>query len=466
MKSVHTFAHALALVSIVALAACGDDPGPMGPPLPVPEFRQATVTANPINTISATVEVGASLYESAFLRFWSPGGVAHRSPDYEFDGDTLVTASALGLRFDTTYSIEVNLRVGNLTEAVDTLSFTTGSQPGWIPQGAGTGANPTEGYLALSYPGGPVIIDNSGRVVWYLSLSGSVSLSSFQAHPNGLYTLSNASEAFRVLDELGRDVDLITCVNRETRFHEIRVELGGDYWIMCNDEQVMDLTGIGGMSNVNTIWTVIQHVSADGSLLFEWNSFDHFEITDNPLPNLAQATIINVTHGNSLLVGPDGNLIVSFRELGEITKIDLATGAVIWRFGGLANQFTLLGDPKGSFEGQHGLALLENGELQFLDNGLVAPSRLVRYRLDEQALTATFVMEFIDSPTTYTPVGGSTQAYGNGNGLVSFGRGGRVVETTATGARAWELTGIDGNYVFRAQRIPSLYSAELGGPVP
>jgi outer membrane protein assembly factor BamB len=309
-------------------------------------------------------------------------------------------------------------------------------------------------------------VANSGRVVWYLSLNAAVSLTSFQAHPNGLYTLSNASEAFRVLDELGRDVDLITCVNRETRFHHIRVEQGGDYWIMCNVEQVMDLTSLGGLPAVNTIWTVVQHVSAEGSLLFEWNSFDHFAITDNPLSGIASATTINVTHGNAVTIDSDGNLIVSFRELNEITKIDTATGDVIWRFGGLANQFTLQGDPKGSFERQHGVVITDNGDIQFLDNGAVAPSRMVRYRLDEQALTARLVMEFIDSPTTYTPLGGSTQSYGNGNAMVSFGRAGRVVETTTTGSRAWELLGTQGQYVFRAQRIPSLYSAELGGPVP
>lgn len=457
----------LAPLVTLAVASCGGDDNPTGP-VPEPEFRSAEISPNPVNTISASVEVNAKDYDSAFLRFWFQGGTPQRTPDYDFDGDTLVTAAVLGMRFNTTYSVEVNLEVGGIAEAVDTLSFSTGGRPAWIPNAGTSGTGATDGFLTLSYPGGPVIIDNSGRVVWYVESTEPL-LNNFQAHPAGFYTLSNVVDTvggFRVLDELGQDAGRLTCVGRPTRFHELKVMAGGDYWIMCNDERVMDLTSLGGMPSVSTVWTVIQHVDESGTVLFEWDSFDHFDITDNPLSNVANATTINVTHGNSLTVADDGDLIVSFRELDEITRIDATTGDVIWRLGGLANEFTIQNDPKGRFDRQHGLVELPNGDIQFLDNADLAPSRLVRYRIDAQAMTATLVMEFIDAPLTHTLVGGATQAYENGNGLVSFGRAGRVVETTRNGWRTWELTGIDGLYVFRAQRIPSLYSSELGGPVP
>lgn len=454
---------------MLAVASCGgdDNPGPVGP-APEPEFRSAQISPNSVSTISASVDVNAKDYESAYLRFWFQGGTPQRTPDYDFDGDTLVTAAVLGMRFNTTYSVEVNLEVGGVAEAVDTLSFSTGARPVWIPNAGTSGSGATDGFLTLSYAGGPVIIDNSGRVVWYVESPEQI-LNNFQAHPAGFYTLSNAVDTvggFRVLDELGQDVRRLTCVGLPTRFHEVKVMAGGDYWIMCNDERVMDLTSLGGMASVTTVWTVIQNVSESGTVLFEWDSFDHFDIADNPLSNVANATTINVTHGNSLTVTADGNLIVSFRELDEVTKINTTTGQVIWRLGGLANEFTFQNDSKGRFDRQHGLVELQNGDIQFLDNADLAPSRMVRYRIDAQAGTATLVWEFIDAPLTHTLVGGATQAYENGNGLVTFGRAGRVVETTPTGARAWELTGIDGMYVFRAQRVPSLYSSELGGPVP
>ncbi len=151
-------------------------------------------------------------------------------------------------------------------------------------------------------------------------------------------------------------------------------------------------------------------------------------------------------------------MLLSFRSLDEITKVDVATGQVIWRLGGLANQFTFLNDPQGGFDGQHGVRRAGPGEIQLLDNRPSPPSRLVRYRLDENAMTADLVWEFVDSPTTWSRVGGSTQFYPGGKGLVSFGTAGRVVEVSPQGTPVWELTGLDGTYVFRAQRISSLYS--------
>jgi hypothetical protein len=72
------------------------------------------------------------------------------------------------------------------------------------------------------------------------------------------------------------------------------------------------------------------------------------------------------------------------------------------------------------------------------------------------------VMQFIDSPTTFTNVGGNTQYYSNGHAAVSFGKAGRVVEVDPAGNRAWELSGPEGNYVFRVQRIHSLYTPGVG----
>ncbi len=459
----------LLFLTAVVAAACGDDdPGPTGPP-PDAVFHGATVSVSSANTVSAAVRVTARGYDSAFLRFWREGSSARTTPDYAFGSDTVVTASALGLLTNSRYSIEVNLVGGGFIEAVDTLSFDSGSRPGWIPDITPSGADPTPGFLTLSLPEGAVIINNDGRPVWWFHAPDPI-LNNFQPHPNGVYTLSNASDplaGFRVLDERGETIGNLICVDRPTRFHEMRVLAGGDYWIMCDDPRIMDLTSVGGMDNVLVTWTVIQHHSASGQLLFEWNSFDHFSITDNALTNVAAANAINLTHGNALALDTDGNLIASFRELGEITKINVTTGEVMWRFGGLANQFTIQNDPKGSFERQHGLVLVGPGpEIQLLDNSDFAPSRLVRYRIDPVAMTATLTLEFIDGPLTHSPVGGATQAYTDGKGLVSFGRAGRVVETTASGARSWELTGIDGVYVFRAQRIPSLYGSELGDSVP
>ena len=325
------------------------------------------------------------------------------------------------------------------------------------------GDDPAPGFLVLSAPDGPVILDNTGRVVWYLFAPDPV-LSNFQAHDGGFYTLlgpSTRAPHFRLLDELGRETGRAGCVGRDTRFHAMRVRPTGDYYVLCDDRTTADLTALGGLPEVNLNWTVVQHVSRQGNLLWEWKSSEHFNVADVGQDLITGAKSINVTHGNAIAFDTDGNLLVSFRTLNEITKIDAVTGNVIWRLGGgLGNEFTFVADPKSSFERNHGVRVVAPNVIQLHDNGDEAPSRLARYRINEAAMTAELVWEFIDSPTTYTAVGGSTDVLEDEGALVSFGRAGRVVETDAAGQRKWELTGIDGMYVFRAQRIPSLYASE------
>ena len=58
-------------------------------------------------------------------------------------------------------------------------------------------------------------------------------------------------------------------------------------------------------------------------------------------------------------------------------------------------------------------------------------------------------------------LGGTTQALADGHTLVSYGNGGRVEEYDAAGHVVWQIMGSAG-YVFRAQRIRSLYSPGTG----
>ncbi|TFG62979.1 MAG: hypothetical protein E4H28_07015 [Gemmatimonadales bacterium] len=78
-------------------------------------------------------------------------------------------------------------------------------------------------------------------------------------------------------------------------------------------------------------------------------------------------------------------------------------------------------------------------------------------------MTATRVLEFTTADGVYTSTGGGTEVVGTDGALVSFGTVGRVVEINAAGVQTFELTGLDGTYIFRASRIPSLYAAARAG---
>jgi len=191
------------------------------------------------------------------------------------------------------------------------------------------------------------------------------------------------------------EVDPLGSVTREPgcgrglrpRPHDFIGEPDGSYWLLCDEARSMDLTNVGGVANASVTGTVVQHLSATGDVLFDWSPFDHFAITDGN-PDDRRGASVNWTHGNAIDFDSDGNLIVSFRNLDEVTKIDVRTGDVLWRLGGRRNEFTFVDAPTPSFAGQHSARAYAPGALMLLDNiGDPAQSRAEWYTLDERART-------------------------------------------------------------------------------
>lgn len=450
----------LAAVAALLAAACGtDDPVDPGPPAPEPTYDGAVLTASDVNINSAAVDVAASGYDAARLRLRTPGESPDTTPAYSFvDGHADV--SALGMLADHTYAIDILLVSGATVDSVDTIEHTTGSLPAWIPD-MGTTGNPVDGFIGLAHPGGPIIVDGRGRVRWYVKSQDPI-LNNFSGHPSGDYTVFGTADGvrlFRLLNERGEVVDQIGCIGRDTRFHDVRIMQDGDYWTMCNRVIPTDLSSRGGDADGEVEWTTLQHVGADGTLLFEFDTSDHFSLDDIDPAVIEGAHRVNITHGNAIAFDTDGGVLASWRSLGEITKIDPATGDVVWRLGGRANQFTIT-DPTRAFDRQHGLRVIGPGEIQFFDNGTSAPSRFVRYAIDEQALAAALELEYIDPSNAFTTIGGSTDLLPGRGGLVSFGPAGIVVGVDAAGERTFALTGLSGDYIFRAFYMTSLYASE------
>jgi hypothetical protein len=312
-----------------------------------------------------------------------------------------------------------------------------------------------------------LVIDNTGRVVWYRRFPNGIGLS-FMAQPNGRYVARPATpdpsdvESWVELDPLGNIRRTLGCARGlQTRPHDMISELDGGYWLMCDEVRTMDLTAAGGIGDARVTGTAIQHLSADGTLLFHWSPFEHFAITDGEAADRTGASV-NWTHGNALDLDVDGNPIVSFRNLGEITKINAVSGAVIWRMGGRRNQFTFPDSPSPPFSGQHSARVSAPGALIILDNlGSPGESRAEGYTVDEVALTARLARSYTSIPGVVTQIGGSVQSLPGGRTLVSFGTAGRVEEYDAAGRVTWRIDG-DAGYVFRAQRIRSLYAPGVG----
>jgi hypothetical protein len=268
---------------------------------------------------------------------------------------------------------------------------------------------------------------------------------------NSYHALNNAYE---IVDEYqaghGYTVDL----------HGLQVLTNGHALLMIYDPQIVDMSQIveGGVPTATVTGLIIQELDQQDNVIFEWRSWDHFNITDTNV-SLTKSSI-DYVHANALEIDYDGNLLVSSRHLDEITKIDRETGDVIWRWGGKRNEFTLIGDDQ-SFSHQHDIRRLPNGHVTLFDNrnGLEPQySAAVEYILDEENKTATLYREYRNTPDIFAPAMGNAQRLSNGNTVIGWGFATpAVTEVTSDGTKVFELQlPYDQHqyYSYRAFRFP------------
>jgi len=459
---------AAALATLLLVVRCTSDdvvtPGP-----PAPEIIESAAAVNPNNVLSMAVTARIRFVDSVAVRYAVAGaGLDSATPAVVPQGDSAVVP-VLGLLPETGYALQVVAYGGERVTGGDTLTVATAALPTDLPRYVASGSDPSPGYVV--FPAGPygLVIDNSGRVVWYRRFPTGLGLN-FEVQPTGRYyarpptPAAGDIEPWVEIDPLGNVARTFGCAGGlQARFHDLIAEPDGAYWIMCDEVRTMDLSSLGGVADAQVMGTVVQHISAAGALLFQWSPFDHFEITDLE-PSTRTGQNVNWTHGNSLDLDTDGNLVVSFRSLSEITKIDTKTGAILWRMGGLRNQFTFQDAPTPGFSFQHGVRVTAPAHLLLLDNlGDPAASRAERYVYDGALHTARLIGSYGSDPGVTASLGGSTQDLPGDRTLVSFGPAGRVEEYAASGAMVWHIEGNPG-YVFRAQRINSLYKPGVGLP--
>ena len=451
------------------LASCSDgSPGVAAPLAPV--IASATVTPGPFNALSAVVSVHTWDADSVVVwyRLDDTTAVGHSATPAVATSVDSATVPVLGLLPARRYLMgALAYGPGGLTEG-EPLSFTTDTLPSDLPRYTAGGPDPSPGYVVFAAGRYGLVIDNTGRVVWYRPFPIGPGLN-FQVQPTGRYTVRPPTldpadiEPWLELDALGAVTRTFGCANSlPSRFHDLIAESDGAYWIMCDETRTMDLTALGGVASARVQGTVVQHVSGSGALLFQWSPFDHFALTD--LDSASRAGLsVNWTHGNALDLDVDGNLVVSFRSLNELTKIDTHTGAVLWRMGGRRNQFTFESDVPPAFVSQHGLRISGPGRLVLLDNlGNATGSRGERYTYDESARRARRVAAYESIPAVTAPLGGATQTLPGDRVLIAYGNGGRVEEYDASGRVVWRIEGSPG-YIYRAQRIRSLYQPGIEG---
>ncbi|MEN9282099.1 MAG: hypothetical protein RL594_1034 [Bacteroidota bacterium] len=218
-------------------------------------------------------------------------------------------------------------------------------------------------------------------------------------------------------------------------FHEGRVWSDTSFLLLATRQVPVDLSSVvnGGAVNGRAIECVVQELSFDGRVLFQWNSLDHIAVDQASDENDLLQELVDYLHVNAVERDHDGNLLISCRNTDEVIKVEYPSGKLLWRFGGSAskgNQFRFLNDTSNGFVGfshQHSMIRTRRGTIMLFDNGNLKPqpwsSRVAEYEIDEVLKTARLVWSHKPNPETFAPTMGSVAELPNGNILIGYGSG-------------------------------------------
>src|SRR5215208_1609997 len=471
------------LATVVLLIGCGESATP--PANPGVVIAAASAAPNPENVLSAIVSVALTGADSARVTYTPSGGTSEQTPYVRVPDDGALRVALVGLSPSATYSAIVEAVGPGSASAVPSspVSFSTGELPAFLRTLSFTvTGNPSPGYRIAS-AGAPdgtvwaVAFDGAGAVRWYRHFDEPAVVGDFQQQPNGNFTVPIGStygwqptytrfleftpagevvRQFSAPPPLYTDHHELLLTFRDTALEAAHFFAYSLRTVDASQHGLGPGTLLAGHS--------ILRQSASNANTFLWNAWDHVTLDDWIEPPF-QAPF-DFDHPNSLDIGRDGNFLVSFRNMGEVTKLDSRNGRIIWRLGGRNNQFRFVNDPKNGFSAQHFAREVEDGHVLIYDNGTrhePPETRVVEYALDTVAKTATLVWEYRHSPPIYTAFMGSAQRLRDGLTFINYSTVGRVAMVNRAGAVQWEGTvtkgaGIDTSY--RMLVVPSLYRYE------
>lgn len=285
-------------------------------------------------------------------------------------------------------------------------------------------------YVATRISGAyyAVKLDNQGVPLFYRGEDRNIY--DFKKHPGGVLSFARETGTAKgseliLLDADFSEIKRVTSVGlTNTDRHEFHVQPNGNYILLAYEPTEHDLTPYGLGAEEVIVDSILQEVGPNDEVLFQWNSWDHLAYDESLHRDGTQ-----YSHVNSVFVTTDGDWIISARGMSQVLKVDRLTGDVLWRLGGIANEFEFLNDEFAGICGQHTASQLANGNILLFDNGQYCwpevPergrfTRIVEYAIDETAMTAELVWSYSEEDK-YARSQGSAQRLANGNTFIGWG---------------------------------------------
>ncbi len=211
--------------------------------------------------------------------------------------------------------------------------------------------------------------------------------------------------------------------------------------------------GLPGTEHNGRMWgDRVVEVDRDGKLVWEWHAHEHLD----PAVDIITPTDLRHewSHANTVVPLPGGDVMVSFRNISTVVRIDRKTGDIVWRL-----RPPLLAQ-------QHDPNMLPNGNVLIFNNGSRRANNPLIFSsvIEVEPESGKVAWEYRDSSSMlsfFSSYISGVQRLPNGNTLICEGLTGRIFEVTALCEVVWEYVNPhyytarvfgESNAVFRAFR--------------
>ncbi len=318
-------------------------------------------------------------------------------------------------------------------------------------------AAPGDVFLTFAHgagQSGPMIVDGSGRLVWFKPVPKDMTATNFQVEryegrPALVWWqgyIPSLGIGFGTDEIYGSNYRPLTQIKAgngyEADLHDAQITPHGSAFITANTLVHTNLASGGGPHEGVLVDSLAQEIDIKtGLVMFEWHSYGHVALSESySPPHGSSGEPWDWFHLNSISPGPDDDLLISSRNTSALYDVSLASGRVLWRIGGKHPTFKMDGGTGMAY--QHDARWQPDHTITVFDDGAVpkkhSQSRAIRLAIDWVHLTVHLVDRDVRTPPLLTGSQGNDQVLPNGDSFVGWGEVPYFTEFSPSGQVVFE----------------------------
>lgn len=332
-----------------------------------------------------------------------------------------------------------------------------------------TSDQPTFGYVVtttLGMSANAVIYDEEGVAVWFMVADEGSVFSEVRVKRDGTGVLLQVMDGYRKSDlgatrDYAWDGSLVSDTRTPGAHHDFVETETGHYGYCGIDVRQTEVDGVA----TAVVGEAIREIPPGGSeadITTVWTSWDTLPVRVDPVTDGGfYPQGLDWIHCNGLTYEPERQAYtLSAYSLGSIIEIDRATGGNNWVFSGADNEFEIEGGRP--FRDAHSPEPTVDGFRLFINRTDAALySRVARYVLDVDAMTARESESLELDRAYYSYILGDSNALPDGGVLVTWGSAGVITEIDSADQATWIGSARIGTIIGFGEPV-----RHPGGPLP